>query len=120
MAVDYVLHLTHSFNHQESFLSNEQRVRGALGEMGVSVLSGCLTTLSATCALFCCSLLWFRNFGIFIALLVIWSLVVALLPMMAAFCYVPGNNYGQIPLPKCLSKAKPPPPDEESKDGGDQ
>jgi predicted RND superfamily exporter protein len=96
MAVDYILHLAHAFNHQESFLTGEGRVRGALGEMGVSVLSGALTTLSATCALFCCQLLWFRNFGIFIALLVIWSIVVSMMPMMALFCYVPGDSFGQV------------------------
>ncbi|KAJ1448385.1 hypothetical protein M885DRAFT_147143 [Pelagophyceae sp. CCMP2097] len=96
MAVDYILHLAHAFNHQESFLTGEGRVRGALGEMGVSVLSGALTTLSATCALFCCQLLWFRNFGIFIALLVVWSIVVSMLPMMALFCYIPGGDFGRV------------------------
>ena len=37
-----------------------------MGEMGISVLSGCITTFGACCALFSCDLLWFKMFGYFI------------------------------------------------------
>jgi hypothetical protein len=71
MAVDYVLHLSHSFNHQPAGPAPE-RVRGALQEMGISILSGCLTTWIACIALYCCDFLWFRLFGCFVTM-VIWS-----------------------------------------------
>ena len=50
MAVDYVLHLSHAYNHQPSGPAPE-RVRGALQEMGISILSGCFTTWIACLAL---------------------------------------------------------------------
>ena len=38
-----------------------------MGEMGISVLSGCITTFGACCALFSCDLLWFKMFGYFVS-----------------------------------------------------
>ena len=65
MAVDYVLHMSHAYNHQDPSLTSSERVRLAMGEMGISVLSGCITTFGACCALFSCDLLWFKMFGYF-------------------------------------------------------
>merc|ERR1712046_375758 len=48
------------------------RVRGALQEMGVSILSGCCTTWIACIALYCCEFSWFKLFGCFVTM-VIWS-----------------------------------------------
>ena len=84
MAVDYVLHMAHAYNHQPPSWTREDRVKSAMGEMGVSVLSGMLTTFGACCALFACQLLWFRRFGIFITMLIMSSFFVSTFAMMPA------------------------------------
>jgi hypothetical protein len=97
MAVDYVLHMSHAYNHQDPSLSSSERVRLAMGEMGISVLSGCITTFGACCALFSCDLLWFKMFGYFICTLIMSSFVVSNFGMMAllALCG-PTNGKGDV------------------------
>ena len=101
MAVDYVLHLAHAYNHQPPLWPREQKVRAAMGEMGVSVLSGMLTTFGACCALFACQLLWFRQFGIFITMLVMSSFIVSTFAMLPALCLF-GPTHGRGDLRKLL------------------
>jgi len=97
MAVDYVLHMSHAYNHQDPTLTSSERVRLAMGEMGISVLSGCITTFGACCALFSCDLLWFKMFGYFICTLIMSSFVVSNFGMMAllALCG-PTNGKGDV------------------------
>ena len=68
-----------------------------MGEMGISVLSGCITTFGACCALFSCDLLWFKMFGYFICTLIMSSFVVSNFGMMAllALCG-PTNGKGDV------------------------
>ena len=64
MSVDYLLHMSHSFNHSQG--SKEERVRQSLKEMGISVLSGAITTMSAAISLcFCVFYIYSRPWSIF-------------------------------------------------------
>ena len=92
MSVDYLLHLVHSFNHQSG--SADQKVRGALREMGVSVTSGLCTTLVACVALYLCDMLWFRLFGCFITMVVLSSFVSSMLGLMALLACFGANDKG--------------------------
>jgi len=99
MAVDYVLHMAHAYNHQNPRWSSEDRVRAAMGSMGVSVLSGMVTTFGACCALYACQLLWFRRFGIFITMLIVTSFAVSTFAMMAALAeFGPRDGAGDFDL----------------------
>jgi len=100
MAVDYVLHLAHSYNHQ-SGADPAEKVRGCLAEMGISITYGCITSFSACVALYLCDFLWFKIFGYFITMIITSSFFVSMLGMMAALvCFGPGEAPdGEIKLP---------------------
>lgn len=101
MAVDYVLHMSHAYNHQDPSLTSNERVRRAMAEMGISVLSGCLTTFGACCALFSCELLWFKMFGYFICTLIFSSFIVSNFGMMALLAwYGPTGGRGDVDVLK--------------------
>lgn len=90
LAVDYVLHLSHSFNNQIG--DAKVKTRLALKEMGVSITSGAMTTFFACCALYLCSFLWFKIFGYFITILIFSSFFTSMVAMMAAMSlFGPGD-----------------------------
>jgi predicted RND superfamily exporter protein len=64
LSVDYVVHLALAFQ-EAPFASRGRRVRVALAEMGVSVLSGALTSMGASALLFLCTIQFFATFGKF-------------------------------------------------------
>lgn len=72
-AVDYVVHLAHSFMHNRG--TREERVRAALADMGVSVLSGMITSVGASLMLFATTLQFFAKFGGFLLMTVAFSWV---------------------------------------------
>jgi hypothetical protein len=107
MAVDYVLHLAHSFNHQRGVTSAE-KVRGCLAEMGISITNGCLTSFASCCCLYMCDFLWFKKFGHFITMIIFCSFFVSMVGMSAAFVvFGPGEAPdGVIPVPAWLKRLK--------------
>lgn len=62
--VDYIVHLAHSYMESPD-KAREMRVRYSVGHMGISVLSGALTSLGAALLLFFCTLQFFSSFGTF-------------------------------------------------------
>ena len=54
-AVDYVVHLASHYIHSKH-KDRHSRIREALRELGISILSGSVTTILATCVLFICVL----------------------------------------------------------------
>lgn len=76
LSVDYTIHLANSW--RESDLKNrEKRLQGTLLEIGISVFSASITTLLACIPLFFCYVLFFKKFGIFIAMTIFWSTIYA-------------------------------------------
>jgi hypothetical protein len=81
-SVDYVVHLAHAYMHSKS-AKREERVRESLSEMGVSVLSGMLTSAGASVPLLMCNLVFFSKFGTFLITTVSLSWLVANFVFMA-------------------------------------
>jgi len=84
-AVDYVVHLAHSFANCLG-KTREAKCEEAMKEMGISVLSGMVTSALAASALFGCTLTFFSTFGFFFMNTVIWAWVWAnffFMPLMA-------------------------------------
>ena len=73
--VDYIVHLTHAFMESEDKSDRNERVHDAMKHMGVSVISGCITSLGAAAPLFFCSLQFFKIFGTFFfaTILLAWT-----------------------------------------------
>jgi hypothetical protein len=76
-AVDYVVHLAHSYNEAEA-TDRVDKMQHSLTNMGVSVLSGAISTLMASMMLFVCSFNFFSTYGGFIFFVIFWSLVWAM------------------------------------------
>jgi hypothetical protein len=67
-SVDYVVHLGHAYVQNREAPNNDERVRAAFAEMGVSVFSGMLTSIVASIPLFFCNITFFAKFGSFLCL----------------------------------------------------
>ena len=95
MAVDYCLHLSHSYMHQHG--TREERTRKTLGEMGGSVFQGMLTTMFALMPLFLTGFLFFSRFGFFGMCLISSSWVISNLGLMSALAtFGPADGQGDI------------------------
>jgi len=75
-AVDYVVHLAHAYNHSTK-PTRDEKVQEAFEVIGVSVLSGMVTSVLAAGVLVTCSLQFFAKFGFFLIVTVmaawVWS-----------------------------------------------
>jgi len=71
-AVDYVVHFAHAYNHAEAE-TRSQKCQEAFDMIGVSVLSGMVTSVLAALALLTCSLQFFAKFGFFLICTVVWA-----------------------------------------------
>lgn len=96
LAVDYTVHLLHAFN--ESMGEDRLvRTRQALASMGITVLSGAVTTLLAACPLFGCQSVMLQRYGIFIFIVIFLSILLAitlLVPLLLAVG--PNKDFGDI------------------------
>ena len=94
-SVDYVVHLAHAFVHTKG--DTNERIRGAFGDMGISVFSGMLTSVVASIPLFLCNLTFFAKFGTFLCLTIAFSLFFANLGFMSilAHTYKSSKNYNK-------------------------
>lgn len=71
-AVDYVVHLAHAYNHSRA-PTREAKFQEAIDVIGVSVLSGMVTSVLAAMVLLTCSLQFFAKFGFFMVFTVVWA-----------------------------------------------
>lgn len=71
-AVDYVVHLAHAYNHS-SAENRAAKFQEAFDVIGVSVLSGMVTSVLAAMVLLTCSLQFFAKFGFFLIFTVSWA-----------------------------------------------
>ncbi|XP_064628942.1 protein dispatched-like [Lineus longissimus] len=93
LAVDYIVHMVEAYNMSE-FKTRQDRTRDALKRIGISVLSGAVTTLGASCFMFFSKILFFMQFGTFIFCTVGFSLVFALIffPVLLSICGPSGDT----------------------------
>lgn len=75
---DFVAHLGNAYVETEEFTKLE-RTRGALTDLGISILFGAISTLLAGAMLFFATIIFFFKFGVFVfstvALSLVWGLV---------------------------------------------
>ena len=96
LAVDYCVHMAEGYS-RSVHTDRKSRVRDALEEVGISVLSGACTSLGASFFLLFATILFFTQFGIFmfctIALSMLYSLgfFVTLLGLIG-----PQNQFGSL------------------------
>mmetsp|Transcript_34054 Transcript_34054/g.77651 ORF Transcript_34054/g.77651 Transcript_34054/m.77651 type:complete len:1269 (+) Transcript_34054:62-3868(+) len=97
LSVDYTVHLLHAYNesHQET---RAAKTRESLASMGITVLSGAITTLLASLPLFGCKLRFFQQYGVFIFFTILVSIILAifLLPPLLIVAG-PVKSFGALP-----------------------
>jgi len=95
-AVDYVVHLAAHFVHSKAKDRNT-RVRESLREVGISIMSGSVTTVAATATLFLCVLVLFAKFATLVIFTILLSSFYSL-AFFAAICHTfgPMGNVGNI------------------------
>jgi len=96
LAVDYTVHLLHAFNESQEE-DRVERTRGALGEMGITVFSGAITTLLAAIPLFLCQSTFFKRFGTFIFFTIGFSILLALFFLIPLLLLIgPQGSFGDV------------------------
>ncbi|GMH92518.1 hypothetical protein TrST_g7241 [Triparma strigata] len=77
LSVDYTVHLCHSYTHsvEESQFS---RTKQAAREMGVSIVSGAVTSFGASVFLLPTALTFFQQFGTFMCATIVFSLILSI------------------------------------------
>jgi hypothetical protein len=103
MSIDYTVHLMHSYRHATA-PTRVAKATIALTEMGVSVVSGAMTTFLAAAPMFSSVFFFFFQFGSFIAMITVLSLFWAIVYLMTlASAFGPetkgdGWLYGDVPM----------------------
>jgi uncharacterized membrane protein YdfJ with MMPL/SSD domain len=77
LAVDYVVHLAEGYSRSEA-RDRRGRVQEMLERVGISVLSGAVTTLGASLFMLFAKILFFMQFGIFMFCTIGFSLLYAI------------------------------------------
>jgi len=95
--VDYIVHLGHAYMESEHVGDRKKRVHDALRSMGVSVLSGAITSIGASSVLTLCHLQFFSKFGIFFFSTIMLAWLWASLYFMPLMALVgPENDTAEI------------------------
>ena len=89
-SVDYVVHLANHFV-ESHFKKRVDRLRHSLKEIGVSILSGAVTTILSGMVLYLCSTTLFKKFSIIIVGTIFLSIYIALF-FFSSLCYLIGPN----------------------------
>eukprot|EP01064_Diplonema_japonicum_P006047 TRINITY_DN13_c0_g1_i9.p1 TRINITY_DN13_c0_g1~~TRINITY_DN13_c0_g1_i9.p1 ORF type:complete len:1041 (+),score=286.38 TRINITY_DN13_c0_g1_i9:142-3264(+) len=95
LSVDFVAHLAEAYIESESH-DREGRVRDMLARVGISVVSGAISTLGASMFLFFPTIIFFNKFGIMIFMTIGFSLFWALVffPALMSTPLGPEGNMG--------------------------
>ena len=95
-AVDYVVHLAAHFIHSKQY-NRFHRMREGLRDLGVSILSGAVTTVLACGPLFMCIISVFYKFAIFVIATIIFSVFYSLFFFSATLHICgPSGEFGSI------------------------
>jgi hypothetical protein len=97
LSVDYVVHYAKSYNDSPRNWTPYQRMRHALTEMGISILSGAVTSVGAALILLLTVIQFFVKFGFFLLSTILLSIVFATF-FFSALCmaFGPTGNSGDI------------------------
>ena len=95
-SVDYVVHFA---NHYVESIYDDRyrRVQESLGHIGISIISGAITTLGSSAIVFFATVLFFEKFGILVTFTILFSLFFSLV-LFSAINHImgPQGNFGNM------------------------
>jgi hypothetical protein len=97
-SVDYTVHLAVAYIHSKKNTTYE-RVIDALSAMGVSVSAAALSTFTSSLFLFAATFAFFLQFGIFMALAIVWAYLCGTFVFMSLLCGfgpLPESDYSDV------------------------
>eukprot|EP00747_Dinoflagellata_sp_TGD_P108185 gnl/TRDRNA2_/TRDRNA2_170338_c0_seq2.p1 gnl/TRDRNA2_/TRDRNA2_170338_c0~~gnl/TRDRNA2_/TRDRNA2_170338_c0_seq2.p1 ORF type:complete len:1313 (-),score=226.34 gnl/TRDRNA2_/TRDRNA2_170338_c0_seq2:98-4036(-) len=105
VSVDYSVHIAHAYKVSEPGSSvtdtvelRHMKARSSLGTIGISLVSGLLTSLGSTLFLWFCSIMFFRKFGMFIFLTLLISFFVTFTFLVPVLMIIgPTGTLGDLP-----------------------
>jgi len=105
LSVDFCAHLAEGYMHSHQ-KERTGKVTDMLVHVGVSIISGAISTLGATTMLFFTTILFFSKFGIFIFMTILYSMYFSLVFFAAVLCVVgPEGDCGSLScLYRCCKK----------------
>jgi len=103
-SVDYVVHFSHAYIHSD-YTSRNDKMRQSYREMGVSILSGCLTTFGCAAFLFGGTITLFYQFAYILSITVLTSILTAVFTF-GAMCHTFGPQEGFCDINFGQSKKK--------------
>jgi len=89
-AVDYVVHLASHYTHSK-YNDRKTRIRESLREMGISIISGSITTVAASAVLYICVITTFHKFALFVLSTIFFAIIYSL-GFFAALCTAAGPS----------------------------
>jgi len=96
LSVDYVVHLAEGYSRSAK-VDRLGRTRDMLGEVGISVLSGAVTTLGSSTFLLFAKFVFFFQFGLFIFCTILFSISFALGMFTTVMGFIgPQNDTGSL------------------------
>jgi len=95
-SVDYVVHLSADYMHS-AHTSRHDKIKQAYTEMGVSILSGAVTTFGSGIFLFGGEMLFFRKFALLITSTITLSFLISMLLFGALMhTFGPEDGFGDV------------------------
>lgn len=96
LSVDYVVHLAADYQHSAEKQRSE-KIKQAYTEMGISIMSGTITTFGSGAALFGGQVITFRKFAVLITSTISLSFLMSML-LFGAICHIAGpeNGFGDV------------------------
>ena len=102
LSVDYVVHLAADYQHSAE-KDRSMKIRQAYMEMGISILSGTITTFGSGSALFGGQVITFKKFAVLITSTISLSFLISML-LFGAICHIMGPQDGFGDVDKCCKK----------------
>lgn len=95
-SVDYIVHLSADYMHSAHY-GRYEKMKQAYREMGVSILSGCLTTFGCGFCLFFGNFTFFQTFGLVVTCTIFTSFIVAMFTFGALMhMWGPEKEFGML------------------------
>ncbi len=103
LAVDYIVHLAEGY-HMSKHTLRLERIQESLHKVGISVISGAISTMGAAFFMFFSRLFFFKEFGAFIFGTVGFSMVFSLFVFMAGYSLFGPQGYTGSYLTLCRGR----------------
>ena len=92
LAVDYIVHIVEGY-HMSRAHHRLQRIQDTMESVGISIMSGAITTLGATLFMFFAKIIFFKQFGTCVFSIILASCIFSMFVFPAVYSICGPNGY---------------------------